>query len=472
MSEVPENNSYQSLRLTLQRLEDQLTRRQEAYKREKAQLGGSKGADEYRLEESLKLYENDIGRLASKIDQIRQCLQGENLTTLSNCLVDIYAEAKQTVDSVFYQCIPSNSWIRSQPVPGDIKVLVNRLDKCSQSDTEAPYEPLIMFVGELLLRDDLHISGLQEWLANELAMLPEVLTTDECLDQIAAYQQEQQDVLSCFLVRVSEVVQKSAQDNQRVYSVRGWYIADIGQYRLNLGSAENVYLPKDTPDKPLTFKVDEIEPTVRKLITSCADKFSALPKSLHIFLPSELMDLPVDSWCSLPEEDPEETLGMSHEDGVFLRSNDRLSNRRVDRSKWKRRWELVQQCTSSSNQYFLLSDCTDISALNRQLRKKQNQRMFGVKLTTVPTPAGASKNHIFTLLSRSAMPSAVWLRQLQSGVTCEDCLNELLDSCSLQEIPGTVFDRRLDGDHIGQYLSLMWDDPYLLPPDFQYPQSA
>ena len=467
MSEMPDDGSYQSLRLTLQRLEDQLRRRQEAYEREKVLLGGRKGADEYLLEESLKSYEDDIGRLAGEIDQLRQRLQGENLISLSNCLTNIYAESKQLVDSIFYQCLPSNSWIRSKSVPDDIKVLVNRLDKCSHSATEAPHEPLIVFVGRLLLRDDLHIPGLQEWLANQLATLPETLTTNDCLDQIATYQQERQDVSSCFLVRVSEVVQASAQGNHRVYSVRGWYIANIEQYRLNLGSVAEVYLPKDSADNPLTFKADEIEATVRKLITSDSDKFSELPDSLHIFLPSELMDLPVDSWHTLSEVDPEETLNMIYDGMMFLRSDDRLSNKRVDRSKWERRWDLMQQRNESSNKFFLPSECTDISALNKQLRKKQNQKMFGVKLTTVPNPVGTSKNHIFTLLSRSTMPSAVWLRQAPSEVSCEDCLNELLDSCSLQEIPETVFDSRLDEDHVGQCLSLMWDDPHLLPPDFQ-----
>ncbi|EKU96830.1 hypothetical protein Lepto7375DRAFT_0745 [Leptolyngbya sp. PCC 7375] len=481
MSRVPDNSaSLLALRMKLKRLHKQLEDCQGAYAREKNKLGGTSGAAEYEIEKTLDRYETRIGELDNEIMLCRRQLQMENVSSLILCLKSSYAEAeeRQTINQVFYQSLPPNSPGRSESIPNDISIIIKTLANSIQ-DSHAPYKPLVMFVGGLLQKNNLFIPGLREWLTDALTKQTDVdaidSALDECLAQIQSYIAQRQIAKSCLLIRVTNSAQGSTQENQREYTIRGWYIEDIQQYRLNFGSASDVYLPGDTPDAPLTFETNEIEAKIRDLIDACFEKGWNAPDSLQLFFPSELMDLPVDTWCSDPDEDFEGTLGIDYSDGVLIRCNDRLSDKKVDRRLWKQRWQLLEKCSNyQSSKLFSSSIGTNIAALKRQIRKEQD-KVFGLKLIpaiSVFCQDGTAKKQIFRFLSKSYVPATVWLRQEPASVTCDELLNELLSSCCLKELPEKVYDRRLDLDHVGQHLSLMWDDPYLLPPDFQQPQSA
>lgn len=310
--------------------------------------------------------------------------------------------------------------------------------------------------------------GLREWLAVEIAPLSELESddVDRCLAVAGDYPARSGGAISCLLIRVTYDAQKSTQANQRRYRIQGWYIENIEDYRCHYGEATNVYLPGDSPDSPFTFLSDGLETHVRELIDGCLDRGWEWPESLHVFLPPELMGQPIDSWSDRsPEHGSTLTLGTEHQNGVFIRCDDRLTNRRLRRSDWEKRWcFLQQQCSETNNRFFLSMDESSCNAIERQLRDRK-KRIFGLLLTCTPHRPASS---FFNLLSRSPIPAALWLRQELAGRACEEVLNGLLDAGRLEDIPETIFEKRLDAnDPIGQHVSLVWDDPHLLPPDFQ-----
>lgn len=73
------------------------------------------------------------------------------------------------------------------------------------------------------------------------------------------------------------------------------------------------------------------------------------------------------------------------------------------------------------------------------------------------------------------MPVTLWLRNNDfQNINCELELDKLL-ICKMNELPEKVKQQRLKAfpeankqEHIGHHLALLWEDPYLLPPQIEY----
>ncbi|MEO1792810.1 MAG: hypothetical protein AAFR25_11370 [Cyanobacteria bacterium J06629_19] len=74
------------------------------------------------------------------------------------------------------------------------------------------------------------------------------------------------------------------------------------------------------------------------------------------------------------------------------------------------------------------------------------------------------------MLLQVGMPLAIWGRQDLVQVTNEAELDRVLNTCCLENLPGTVKNERrsarkkAEDSHVGHHLSLLWDDPHLVPP--------
>jgi hypothetical protein len=70
----------------------------------------------------------------------------------------------------------------------------------------------------------------------------------------------------------------------------------------------------------------------------------------------------------------------------------------------------------------------------------------------------------------SSLPIAVWCREPK----LEGSLVNLLDQSPLREFPTKIQEERKqargNNNAIGQHLSLMWENPNILPPDMQFNQ--
>ena len=464
----------------IDRLKAQLKRLQDQYDAESALLGEKDGALEQQREQTVERLEAEIEVVQKQISAAKQKLISRHIDALVDCLEDFWETHQQTFKQIYLQLLPSGHYLRTQGLPKTLLEMVNTISTKITSDSSDLYTPLVNFAGQLMLADNLYIPGLRDWLIAELERQcnsSDMGDIDYCLRTIVEQHLPTEQTYSCLLVRVTESGQKSAQASQKQYAMQGWYISDVCSYKQTFAAAANIYLPNDSPDQPQTFAGPDLEEKLRSLIDVSLDHSDGLPESLQIFLPPELMNQPIDCWSSRPpaEESPL-TLSCEHREGVFIRCDQRLTERRLRWADWAERWRFLEQQADQPTCDLLLS--TDEAGCPKVERQLMNikKRVFGLKLTCSPQPPekdSVKRNSFFSLLSRSAVPAGLWLRQQSSESGCEALIDDVIIADPLSEIPSNVYDRRLaDDDFAGQHLALMWEDPHLLPPEFQRKPAA
>ncbi len=121
----------------------------------------------------------------------------------------------------------------------------------------------------------------------------------------------------------------------------------------------------------------------------------------------------------------------------------------------------------ASNGFKGCKDC-DLDDLYYDLTDEDNENLVG--LTLIDVPNQDSSTNIFNLIFELGFPLALWSRSNLSESTNEVELNRVLEACILANLPKTVKRERRESRkkprncHIGHHLSLLWDDPDLVPP--------
>jgi hypothetical protein len=114
----------------------------------------------------------------------------------------------------------------------------------------------------------------------------------------------------------------------------------------------------------------------------------------------------------------------------------------------------------------LVEGCLDPKMLFSRLN--QSPENLGFRLGTPPDKFG--RGSIFAVMLRTAHPIGVWLRENISGVNCEQELATFLGQSPIEQLPAAIRQHRSDAlaedrnCHIGHHLSLIWENPHLLPP--------
>lgn len=461
--------------LALDRLCETRRLKFEAYEKESALLGTVKGADEVALNRRLSNLEAEIEQLDRQIEQMEHNLNAAQVEQLIDHLRDCFTENPQVIKKAFINSLPQNAWCCRKNYDS-IRGLVTDLATVGKYET-LPYSSLVCFVGCLLLDANVDIPLLRDWLVDELHSNSSGETSKDVNDVLSwaqSHQAHQQDSESCLLVQVSYVAQASSQEGQRQYRLQGWYIDDIEAYRKDYGTALRIDLPNESTHSFLTFEAAQLENRLQALIAALPEE-SDLPKSLQIFLPSELMGVPVDTWCSEEDGDEGSTFSLDHEGQVYIRCEGRLTDRKLRRSDWEQRWQTLQDSDQPPTEHFVALDGQNATAMERKIKREKQK--IGLTLPSSQSQSAtalAASNSIFKRLSKLPIPVVMWLREPHQTLDCQVCLSELLDCAYMREIPDRVVDKRLadDLDHLGQHLSFVWDDPSLLPPGYQRPKSA
>ncbi|NEQ62199.1 MAG: hypothetical protein F6K53_34265 [Moorea sp. SIO4A1] len=128
----------------------------------------------------------------------------------------------------------------------------------------------------------------------------------------------------------------------------------------------------------------------------------------------------------------------------------------------------MQQFPGSACNGFVSGDDQDLDRLFVQLSQ---QNVIGLKLLKAPPTIG--KGSVFAVILKAAIPVALWLRQNLSK-NCQEQVDGLINCCCIHELPEAVKKKRLEDlpmppdTHIGHHLSLLWEDPYRVPPSIEY----
>ncbi|MBD2457680.1 hypothetical protein H6G80_26865 [Nostoc sp. FACHB-87] len=252
----------------------------------------------------------------------------------------------------------------------------------------------------------------------------------------------------------------SQQHQNQYYFVSAWFIHDGRNDEFNYQTAKG-YKPLEIQNQEKEiFSLTEISILIDDYIeqvTPYLNDNSAQP-TIEIFLPYGLLNEAIDTW-KIQNEDFPVSIGSLYK--VIVRSSNRLNKYRF-RNVWVQKWNtLISLTQDNCFQCFISGEFSSSTELFSKINQDDVVALTLIK--AVPT------EDYFKAINTTALPLALWFRQELNVPNFEDEMKELL-KCLITEIPERVRQRRSSDfscDHeqrIGHHLSLLWENPYIVPP--------
>jgi hypothetical protein len=192
--------------------------------------------------------------------------------------------------------------------------------------------------------------------------------------------------------------------------------------------------------------------------------------SIELFLPRELRCEGFDQWARAL--DPEERIGRYR--SVAVRCRERLSRGRLfgRRGEWEKHGSAALRETPAKVKIITLRQATDVhDAVFEEMHEKEGR--FCLVVAAAPTDFAdpAAHDELLQEAVDAGMPVGLWVRQRLCAVeSIASELLELLRVPSLDRLPENVLKlrkspaARRDAKHLGNHLTLFWDDPRRVPP--------
>jgi vWA-MoxR associated protein C-terminal domain/vWA-MoxR associated protein middle region (VMAP-M) 1 len=275
------------------------------------------------------------------------------------------------------------------------------------------------------------------------------------------------------IVRSDEASTQS-QSGAKFYQINAWLVEDIETYQKHKTGYHALIAPGSSAAEPCSL--ESLLQAIPRLIQDfLIQKNQRCPNcenypEVHVFLPLELMYLGVEVWQLNPE--PSRRIAcLGHEHVVMVRCANRYDGNYTKAPSWRRIWNNRQPPLRQAlaNEVFVSGHDDDIDTLIELLDNAvDDDRFMGLHLTQAPIDTEAM---CYELLD-SGLPLAIWPREnLLNNAHAVD-LPALLAACCLENLPQTVQRKRHEtrknkntpDSHIGHHLSLLWDNPHLVPP--------
>ncbi|MDJ1184650.1 trypsin-like peptidase domain-containing protein [Roseofilum casamattae] len=192
----------------------------------------------------------------------------------------------------------------------------------------------------------------------------------------------------------------------------------------------------------------------------------SLITSIHCFLPIPLIaSLALDK--SIVENYSQEP-SFGHKYKISLGLTERLvptGNERI--SLWHKKGNIFNRYQQDeANNLVTVVDNSRPRKLSRKLEK-----INGASLRIAMNECNPEVT--MQILMETGIPLALWLRENPENLDCcGTTLHHKVCQCSLEKLPEKVKEQRSEAwaeecpNHIGNHLSLLWDDPDLVPPDY------
>jgi hypothetical protein len=180
---------------------------------------------------------------------------------------------------------------------------------------------------------------------------------------------------------------------------------------------------------------------------------------IEVFLPGELLNQEIEQ-IAPPDEEDGFPIALGREYRVVVRLANRSSKRQAN---WEGKWQKLEEVrTNCALQHLLPANCTgdELKELVEQLTEAD---VIGVRRSC--PPEAQWQGSFLASISRAGLPVAVWVRRDIPDLDCAAELDRLLAG-SLWELPQRVHEARRSKKPIAQHVSLLWDDPDCLPPDY------
>lgn len=347
---------------------------------------------------------------------------------------------------------PAAGW--SEPFPAKLEEAVRQLYEMPQ-DSQG-YAPVLKFLAFLVSTEELPKAG-RDSLRSFGHKLSETFT--QVLSSFTQKQAEKRSRGSCLLIWVQK---SKIQQNQ--YEIKGFLIPDLEK-------------PSDIKelDPDLTadyFERNQVLSVIQNYLQQCK-KYRIKELQIELFLPNDLLGQYIEKDWTFQKRSG--SVPICCEYSVHLRCGDRLEELDLW-DRWEERWLQLQErikAKTKSKSVFLPGNI---------IPKKPSVGDFRYHISrddtiAVQFPETLPDDFPFLdLLIEYSVPAALWMRQDLAIVPYQISeINTLLE-CELGDLPRKLCDKRKEtyqdcydeNNHIGYHLAFLWDNPFLLPPEFNY----
>jgi V8-like Glu-specific endopeptidase len=259
---------------------------------------------------------------------------------------------------------------------------------------------------------------------------------------------ENEESLSSLMLRFQEV--------QSSYIISAIFITKNSNIPLQIN-------PEDK-EKFTLEEVYQLLPSIIEDLLNQINQYQVSITQIIFFLPYSLLNEPLET-ITIQDED-ELLIPLRVEYQLNFRSEKRLQKKYKHRSKWENNWIQIQACNEDScGQHFrIYENCDNWQELFTEL--EECAVGFAVKKSY--------SQEIFKIFDRTGLPIAIWVKKVLQTSDYQQHFENLLE-CSIRELPKKIKQKHQDAfrqtepdKHIGHHLTLLWEDPSLLPIDIDY----
>ncbi len=211
----------------------------------------------------------------------------------------------------------------------------------------------------------------------------------------------------------------------------------------------------------LQDEIMRLEELPNFLETWLEDESELTEPTLHLFVPRYWLNLDISDRLTASEL----TLGSQYK--LVMRTHLSLTPTGKQHYKlWQQKWQVLESKIQQTAQTtFVHADCSSPAKLFKTLKPATMAILDNLE------QAKLAKVLEF-VAKKTALPVALWSRRCELS----DCIDTILD-CEVGKLPEQILQERLDSldkddDHMGRHLTLVWEDPNIVPPTLQFDSEA
>lgn len=427
----------------------------------------------------------DIGQeMAAKQKQIRERknqLKCSAAVEAIECLIKLLNGCDADLE-VILQAYQQTRIHWGVPIRNDVEIAGDAVKELGRIPTNRCYTAQDEFVSRLVhdAQTPALVEGLKLWgedyrsEMNWLELYGELTTETEL---------GRGDIQPAILMKIirSDGASTQAQDDQDYYELTAWLIEDIETYKtqqigyhplISTGSSESE--PCTVED--LLAKIPRMLMRFTEMRNSLCANTTHFPE-VHVFLPLELLHLDVDQWCLGEVQGRGRVKCLGHDHVVLVRCGERYERNYTQRPAWLKYWRRHQTLLDTpAAAVFITGDAAELDELVDILYDAEEPDSLTVGLQIAQV--GGELASLCNELLESGLPLMVWNRQELTGTPRGNDWSVAMPETTLGALPNAAKRERRSArrdppeSHYGHHLSLLWDDPHLLPPKLLPQKSA
>ncbi|MEC4885043.1 MAG: effector-associated domain EAD1-containing protein [Scytonema sp. PMC 1070.18] len=388
--------------------------------------------------------------------------------TLSQILTPCENQYLQEMKQAFLACCPQewHDWVE------DVDSLKKIFEQLQQLDNERVMlnektsdNQNVQFVKHLLLNETISTTplkdSLEQWLKHsEPSFFLQSWLEPRKKEKKVSSEKHQSNIPTNLIIRL---VTSSVNQRKR-YLVSAWFVPDGRNHKIDL-KLKNYegYIPLQVGEKE-DFSLKEIPLLIEEYFKEIKTKGYQLSSStftIVFFVPFKLLKEPID--CLKCQKIEGISIGAHY--NVVIRHNKRSTNFEED---WRKKWESLEKKVRHSNTNTLVYRDGDHRELYTKL--PNNSKIICIKLLQPPS------KEVMEVIEQKSVPVIVLLRKNVESSSYQEEVQKLRKG-PIAGLINRIKEKRTQAindntkQHIGHHLTLLWENPYLLPPDTNFAYS-